>query len=122
MTRWVAVVALSLLGCAEEEPTDCVHDPPLSYANFGKGFMQQYCTACHASLLPEGLRMDAPIGVNLDTYADVQRWSDRIIARVEDTENPMPPGSGPRAEEIANLREWMACKVADDMAATEEAP
>ena len=110
-----------LAGCAPEEvQSDCTHDPPLSYASFGQGFMTSYCTGCHHSLLPDGQREGAPMGVDLDTYADVQQWAERIVARVETEENPMPPGGGPRADEIVNIREWIACKVADDIAAGEQ--
>lgn len=99
---------------------DCARDPPLTYASFGQGFMRSYCTGCHSSLLPDGLREGAPVGINLDTYADVQQWAERILVRVDAEQNPMPPGGGPRIEDLANVHEWLTCKVADDVAAGEQ--
>ena len=107
-----------LLACStKEEDTAvsiCVHDPPLSYENFGKGYMDMHCTGCHAEELPEGHRVGAPLSVNLNTYDLVLDWSERIEARATyafgDTIT-MPPGGGPTEEEIMLLEEWLYCAV-----------
>jgi hypothetical protein len=96
-----------LVGCG----VTCEREPPLDYANFGRGFMATYCTGCHGSLLPVDERNDAPVTVDLDSYADVLRH----VARIEDQtlreSPPMPPSGGPDEEDLAKLEEWLVCSV-----------
>lgn len=110
--RGLAVVALLLGGCLAEEEAVCVHDPPLTYDNFGKGFTTKFCTGCHSSLVPEAHRMEAPEDFNFDTYEGILLWADKIPPVVEAGE--MPPGGGPTHEEKALFAEWMACDVLPD--------
>lgn len=111
-------LALVLSGCApkDTDPPECVHDPVLTYQNFGEGFMQQYCVGCHSSHLPDlTLRNDAPVGVDFDTYGSVLQWKERIKTRTQyGIETPMPPGGGPREDEYLVLQEWLACDAQDD--------
>ena len=103
---------LLLLACgAPQDSGDCLRDPPLSYGNFGKGLMGRHCTGCHSSLLPEGQRNLAPVGVDLDTWAGVVQWGPRIEARSVGDAPTMPPGGGPTAQERAMLAEWLQCDV-----------
>ena len=50
-----ALAALGALSaCEGGEATDssaCDRDPPLSYDNFGRGFLEKQCTGCHSLLL-----------------------------------------------------------------------
>src|SRR5688572_20612919 len=96
-------VVLALLACATEDtdPPECVHDPVLTYQNFGQGFTEQYCVGCHSSHLPTlELRNDAPLGVNFDTYESILLWNERIRTRARyGIAEPMPPGGGPREDE-----------------------
>lgn len=112
MRLLLAVLALS--GCSDE-PSDtalCTREPALNWDNFGKPFMQRYCTACHSSLLREDQRQGAPVGVEFDSYADSVRMAARIRARVlVPTPPEMPPGGGPTTEELALLDEWLSCAV-----------
>ncbi|MEC7986485.1 MAG: hypothetical protein VX278_15065, partial [Myxococcota bacterium] len=66
------MLILLLFACGEKEADTalslCVHDPPLSYENFGKSYMDMHCTGCHGSELPPGHRVGAPLSVNLDSY------------------------------------------------------
>ena len=109
---------LLLFACGEKEEDTalslCVHDPPLSYENFGKSYMDMHCTGCHGSELPPGHRVGAPLSVNLDSYDLVLDWADRIEARstyaFSDTIS-MPPGGGPTEDEILLLEEWLYCAV-----------
>lgn len=112
---------LLLLGCtlfAEEDSADpeCTRTPPLTYDNFGEGLMNKHCVGCHSSLLPEGMREEAPVGVDFDTYQGVLTWAARIEARATGDAPDMPPGGGPSADEVARLTEWLHCEVADDVA------
>lgn len=108
------LAALTLAGCSGE-PSDtapCTREPALNWQNFGQPFMQAYCDSCHSSLLREDQRQGAPMGIDLDSYADAVRWAPRIRARVLLPEPPeMPPGGGPTTDELALLDEWLSCAV-----------
>lgn len=110
-----------LLGCAGggDSADPCPRDPPLTWESWGEATMVRHCTGCHSSLLPESMREGAPVGVDLDTYAGVLQWHDRIRARSTGEAPTMPPGGGPSAEEVAMLTEWLDCAVAADVAALE---
>lgn len=107
------IAALWLVGCAEEEV--CVHDPPLTYDTFGKGFMDQYCAGCHSSLYPDGHpnRTDAPGIVNFDSYGGVVSYAERVYITAYET-GTMPPAGGPNEEELDRLQEWLRCEVFPD--------
>ena len=107
------ILFLLALGCrdGQDTATACYHDPPLDYANFGKGYMDKHCAGCHSSLLPPSSREGAPIGVDLNTYEDVLMWADRIEARSTGEYPTMPPGGGPSDDERALLKEWLECSV-----------
>ncbi len=110
------VTACSLFSPEDSANPECARTPPLTYANTGEGLMNKHCVGCHSSLLPEGMREDAPVGVDFDTYEAVLTWADRIEARATGDTPDMPPGGGPNAAEIALLTEWLHCEVADDRA------
>ena len=105
---------LFLFACSsynKDTATFCDHDPPLTYANFGKGYIDKHCVGCHSSLIPVDTRVGAPIGVDLNTYQDVLMWAERIGARSTGDYPTMPPGGGPSADEIALLEEWLECDI-----------
>ena len=105
----------ALVACEGGEATDssaCDRDPPLSYDNFGRGFLEKQCTGCHSSLLRAEQRNDAAVGIDLNSYRDALMWAERIQARVLDPEVPtMPPGGGPSADELILLDEWLQCEL-----------
>ena len=105
-----------LLSCGDQvhdSADPCPRSPPLTYSNFGEGILNKHCIGCHSSLLPEDRREGAPLGVDLDSYASVLVWADRIHARVIDSED-MPPGGGLVGEELEMIQEWLVCQVAQD--------
>jgi len=114
----VGLCLLFVLACGEggdtAAPGDCARQPPLSYDNFGQQFMDTHCSGCHSTLLPETLRNGAPLGVDLDTYAGVVQWVDRVEARTVGEGADMPPGGGPSDEERTLLAEWLQCSVWPD--------
>lgn len=110
--RHLALTALLLVGCMPEEEAVCVHDPPLTYDNFGKGFTTQFCTGCHSSVVPSEHRMDAPEDYNFDTYEGILLWADKLEPLVDAGE--MPPGGGPNDTEKRLFAEWMTCDVLPD--------
>jgi uncharacterized membrane protein len=116
------LLVAALAACADPTADRCVHDPPLTYDDFGRRFLDTYCAGCHSSLHPAGtrLRQGAPAGVDFDTYRGLLEWADRVEARATGEAPTMPPGGGPTGQELANLAEWLGCAVADDVAALEE--
>ena len=107
-----------ILACAGKEEdsasTFCQHDPPLSYANFGKGYIDFHCIGCHSKDLPEGHRVGSPLGVDFNTYDDVLNWAERIEARAtrkHSEQVTMPPGGGPTSSELDMLETWLECAV-----------
>lgn len=92
----------------------CPSASPLTYANFGQAFMDNYCTRCHSSQLVGGARNGAPAYHDFDTQLGVQQVADHIDEAAgagPDAENDsMPPdGTMPTLEERQKLAEWIAC-------------
>jgi hypothetical protein len=118
MFRWGLLAAALTLSCGDG-PRDsaadgCDREPPLSYENFGLGYMGKHCAGCHSSLFVGPMRKEAPPGVDLDTYAGVLTWAYRIEARATGDSTTMPPGGGPSTAEVAMLTEWLQCRVLRD--------
>jgi hypothetical protein len=96
---------LVLLGaCGEEEPAPQDCDP--GWEEFGRGFMAEYCDACHATTAPD--RHGAPLDVAFDTEEQALSWLDRVEVRVLAGE--MPPGGGVFEEDLAMLEAWTSCQ------------
>jgi uncharacterized membrane protein len=92
----------------------CPEGSTLSYANFGKEFMETYCTRCHASDLTGDARNGAPTGHDFDTLAGIKAVAehvDGLAAKGPDATNTdMPPGDPrPVTAEREMLGEWLAC-------------
>ena len=105
---------ISLLGCTgSTESVDsgsrdtCDTAPPVNYANFGEGFLTENCQGCHASTAPN--RYEAPESVVFDTVDDAWAWRDRILYRVLEDANPMPPAGGANADDMQRLEWWFEC-------------
>jgi uncharacterized membrane protein len=120
-SRWI-VVALLALGCGgggSSGPTatgsTCPDGSTLSYENFGRDFMERYCTRCHSSELSRAERMGAPLFHDFDTFEgifQVEGHVDEQAAAGPDATNRfMPPdGEMPTDEERRQLGEWIACE------------
>jgi len=118
-----ALLLLALLaGC----PADPIYGPPtesvcpdggttLTYANFGKTFMESYCTRCHAASRMGSDRHGAPSFHDFDTLFGIKAVSDHIdettAAGPAATNKGMPndDGPSPTTEERKQLGEWIAC-------------
>jgi uncharacterized membrane protein len=108
---------LALTGCGTA-PTatgaTCPTGSTLTYDNFGKAFMSNYCTRCHSSTLSGSARQNAPAGTDFDSVANIRNdllGIDREAAASAAVSNTdMPEGSpSPTAAERKQLGEWLAC-------------
>ncbi len=118
MKRLVFVMVLA--GCGPDSvfgpPTEsvCPTDSTLTYENFGKGFMTQYCTRCHSSELMGADRQGAPSFHDFDTLYGIRAVSDHIDETTASgpaaTNTGMPPDNpAPTLDERKQLGEWIAC-------------
>lgn len=102
LMRSLASLALvALAACGGNQPTGatCPTDSTLTYDNFGKQFMTDYCTECHSNYgTVTGIRKDL-VGID-ETSA----------AGPDATNTSMPPSAPyPTAAERMLLGEWIAC-------------
>jgi hypothetical protein len=111
-------------GCCSEEssvfgpPTETVCPTPpstLTYNNFGKTFMEAYCTECHHSDLMGADRQGAPSFHDFDTLFGIKAVSNHIDETTASgpgaTNEGMPPSGNPKPTlaERQMLAEWIAC-------------
>ena len=108
-------------GCCTEEPifgppteSTCPPTSTLTYENFGKPFMEKYCTDCHSSDLEGEDRHGAPSFHDFDTLFGIKAVSDHIdettAAGPAAMNDGMPPDSPfPTQMERYQLGEWIAC-------------
>ena len=83
---------------------------PLDWDNFGDGLIGRHCRPCHGENVRVGQRGDAPIGVDFDTYEDIQTWATSIQQQAVDSES-MPPAGGMLPVERDQLGEWLRCEI-----------
>ncbi len=99
-----------LLGADMGFEVQCDHDPPLTYENFGEGFLKHHCNGCHSSFREfDWQRSGAPSGVDFDDWESLLDFADRVLIRTEN--GSMPPAGGPVQEERELFIEWMECEV-----------
>jgi len=116
-----AAAALLLAACTNTPalfgpPTQatCPAGSTLTYEGFGKPFMEQYCTRCHASALRGAQRHGAPSFHDFDTLFGIKAVYDHIdetsASGPASTNTSMPPDApAPTLEERRQLGEWIAC-------------
>ena len=103
---------LFALACSGSEPVDTgsysVCDPtfPVSWDNFGEGFMATNCDGCHASGTRD--RNDAPEEITFDTEYQVMTQAGDILSAVIDSAS-MPPAGGVLEEDLILLEKWLGC-------------
>lgn len=135
MTRSVVLGLVVVAACgssAGPTPTETVCPTPdpmtLTYDNFGRDFMQRYCTWCHDSALPRSQRNGAPVFHDFDTLLGVRQVIDHVDEEAgfgPAAQNTFMPGDRcpstpggpldkpcdqPTAEERTKLAEWLACE------------
>jgi hypothetical protein len=114
-----AALALAVAGCGEPlfgPPTESICPTPstLTYENFGRTFMESYCTRCHSSELVGEDRMGAPSFHDFDTLFGIKAVSEHVdettASGPASTNDSMPPdGDKPTLAERQMLGEWIAC-------------
>ncbi|HEY4055494.1 MAG TPA: hypothetical protein VGM39_02760 [Kofleriaceae bacterium] len=127
------VLGLALSACGDSPtPTGAVCPSPddmsLTYENFGKPFMEKYCTWCHAADLPRSKRNDAPVYHDYDTLLGVRETEGHVDEQTgigpDATNRFMPPDKCPTVagekatvdcmqptdEERKQLAVWLACE------------
>jgi hypothetical protein len=119
---------VTLAGCPEEPlfgpPTESVCPTPqtLSYENFGKPFMEAYCTECHDTHKKGADRQGATSFHDFDTIYGIRAVYEHIdltsaAGPTGIVNDSMPPDDKPQPtlEERKQLGEWLACDMPTDM-------
>ncbi len=106
---WLSVLATACVSFDEIDEYPCPDGgTTLSYTNFGKPFLDDWCNSCHSA--PFEGRHGAPEEVRFDSPSDVQRWKDRIFVRAALGNDSMPPGpNDPSGADRQRLAEWLSC-------------
>ena len=119
--RALLLLAVAVLGGCEEPlfgpPTgsECPPVQTLSYDNFGKPFMETYCTECHDSNKFGDDRQGATSFHDFDTWYGIKAVHEHIDLTTASgpnaTNTSMPPDGEPQpsVEERKQLGEWIAC-------------
>ncbi len=116
----VASLVAATVACGEPPlfgpPTESVCPTPstLTYDNFGRPFMEAYCTRCHSSQLTGAARMGAPSFHDFDSVFGIRAVSEHIdettaIGPAASNRSMPPGGDRPSDAERQMLGEWIAC-------------
>ena len=109
--RALIFLLLVLTACKETTIDDRPCPPEgtkLTYANFGRDFMNTNCQRCHGQ--PTSDRQGAPGDYDFGSVDDVRHYKARIFARAAADNTTMPPGpDDPPEAEREKLAEWLAC-------------
>jgi cytochrome c5 len=116
-----AFAAVIAAGCTNSVPlfgpptqSQCAAGSALTYESFGRGFMERYCTRCHASTLRGEDRQGAPSFHDFDTLFGIKAVFDHVDETTASgpaaTNTSMPPDTpSPTLAERQQLGEWLAC-------------
>ncbi|WAS92067.1 hypothetical protein [Nannocystis punicea] len=118
LRTWLFALALAPLATAcggdegKEEAgdvpeIDCAESPAPKFSEMSAVWNK--CTTCHSSMLTGASRVNAPVGVDFDTYATAKTHA--ATAMHEVNEGAMPPAGLPAlsAEEEDQLYRWASC-------------
>jgi hypothetical protein len=95
----------------------CPSGNELTYDNFGKQFMSDFCVRCHSSELTDCEdRNGAPFEHDFDTLPGILLVADHIdqmaASGPDHTNETMPPdGDKPTLEQREQLGQWLACEI-----------
>lgn len=130
--KYLLLLVLAAACSDKPTPTGTVCPSPdpqtLTYDNFGRDFMEHYCTWCHDSSLPRSQRNGAPLYHDFDSLLGVLEVVDHIDEQAGVGPNAsnhfMPPDRCPSTkggsldtscpkptdDERRNLAMWLACE------------
>ncbi len=101
------VLALLTTHCAPTQGTDtgatCPPGSTLTYASFGKAFMNSYCVSCHAGQERPSLTSAAQV------KSELRGILNTAASGPKGTNDSMPPDSDVPVAERVKLGEWLAC-------------
>jgi uncharacterized membrane protein len=122
--RFISTIALLLCACGgggDEEGTFtqsiCPTTDAPTYDNFGRMFMESYCTKCHDSAKTGAMREDAPPTIDFDTRVLLRMWTSQIDKQAAfgpaGMNRIMPPSGNPKPQDAERTRlgEYIACEV-----------
>lgn len=94
----------------------CPTDNTLTYDNFGKQFVEDYCVRCHSSELAGEKRNGAPKFHDFDTLEGIinviDHMDEKAASGPDATNTVMPPdGAKPTSAEREDLGQWLACEI-----------
>jgi uncharacterized membrane protein len=114
----LVTLLISATGCTSTPSgATCPSDNAPTYDNFGREFMQTYCTSCHSRDAVN--RHGAPADQNYDTEDDIRAHAAAIDAEAASgpngTNTAMPDMSGPvhtppNDQDRAVLGQFLACE------------
>lgn len=98
-------------GPVDTDVVDTAADPcrRLTWASAGGPFTRTWCATCHSAELTGAARAGAPVGLDLDTEAQVVAHAARVRARALVDPPTMPPVVVPPAGERAAFDAWLRC-------------
>lgn len=119
----LAALVLVMAGCGGGEETQvgdltgtvCPEGgTSLTYEEFARPFLEDYCLRCHSADVEGPAREGAPADHNFDTHSECRNLADHIDQRAgsgpDATNTEMPPDDPrPSTEERRMLSEWLAC-------------
>lgn len=123
LLSWLRLLALCpvlwLAACEEDEEGSpsgavCPENSTLTWDNFGKPFMTNYCTRCHSTALTGSARQGAPNDHNFDSAElvreEIEHTDEQAAAGPDAVNTLMPIGvPTPSEDERRKLGEWLAC-------------
>ncbi|WP_163999205.1 c-type cytochrome [Pyxidicoccus caerfyrddinensis] len=120
-----ALACLTLVpGCDDDDDDDGGNDDTvecptggtqLTEQNFGRAFLDTYCTRCHSSTRTGAARNGAPVGFDWDLIASVRAHAEEMNeeagANADGSVNTEMPLNDPRPSdaERRQLSEWLVC-------------
>lgn len=126
VTFLALLASCSLASTGDPEPKDegkpsgstCPDGSTLTYENFARPFMQNYCVRCHSSTLTGDARNGAPEFHDFDSEEGILAVANHVdekAAAGPDAINKVMPKNGPAPteEERRMLGEWLACERAE---------
>jgi cytochrome c5 len=96
-------------GDGDGAQVDCTGDLP-TYDDFGKDFVEEYCSSCHAADVTGTDRMGAPPEDVFDSLEQIQHGADEMADLIASGQMPYGAASPkPSDDEKAKALTWLKC-------------